>query len=69
MKYQIIEIIETVPWSAGSSNAPADLVAKAKQLAEEGKPATFGKVDGKEEWVVLGTNKDNALYVAYRSAS
>ena len=70
MKIELTETINTVPWSEGVSNAPAELVLKAKQMAEEGQPATFGKVEGNETtWVVVGANSRNQLCAVHRASS
>jgi hypothetical protein len=69
MKIELTEIVNTVPWSEGVSNAPSDVAVKAKQLAEEGKPAIFGKIEGTDAWVVVGANLGNALQVVYRANS
>ena len=67
MKVELTETVLTVPWSEGVQNAPAELVVKAKALAEEGRPATFGKIEGTEMWVVVGSNLNNKLFVQFRS--
>ena len=66
MQLKITETINTVGWSEGVNNAPADLVTKAKAMAEEGKPATFGKIEGTDNWVVISANDKNELSVVLR---
>jgi|WetSurMetagenome_2_1015567.scaffolds.fasta_scaffold301224_2 hypothetical protein len=67
MKFNIIETINTVSWSEGTQNAPAELVTKAKAMADEGKPATFGKIEATQGWVVLSVDEtNNQIYVALR---
>jgi hypothetical protein len=68
MKYEITETIETVGWAEGTNNAPAELVQHARRLAEEGKPATFGKIENTTIWVVLSVDDKNNLYTAYRAS-
>jgi hypothetical protein len=71
MTFNITETIETVAWSEGTNNAPADLVTKAREMVELGEPTTFGKLaSNPNAWVVLGVNKaNNQLYVAHRANS
>ena len=70
MKIELTETINIVPWSEGVNNAPAELVTKAKQMVEEGRPAVFGRVEGNEgTWVVVGSSTTNHLYVTYRANS
>jgi len=70
MTYKITETINTVGWQEGIDQAPPNLVTKAKQMAAEGLPATFGKVaDSPNNWVVLGVNITNQLYIAARADS
>lgn len=65
MIYKITELVDTVSWANGLDNAPAELVAKAKQMADSGAPATFGRSN--EHWVLLSVDStNNQLYIAAR---
>lgn len=67
MRFEITETINTVGWPEGLGNAPADLVTKAKSMTEEGRPTSFGKIEGTETWVVLSVGDKGSLYIAARA--
>jgi hypothetical protein len=67
MRFDITETINTVGWPEGISNAPADLVTKAKAMAEEGRPTAFGKIEGTETWVILSVSDKGSLYITARA--
>jgi hypothetical protein len=50
------------------TNAPAELVTKAKSMIDDEMPVVFGMIlnTDKPKWVLLSVNKDNQLYVAAR---
>jgi hypothetical protein len=58
-----------VSWSEGITNAPAELVTKAKQMADTGVPAVFGKTDTKGPdftWVIVTFDADKCCYKLIR---
>ena len=71
MTYIIKETVNTVPWSEGVTNAPADLVKAAKELAESGLAAVFGKIDSDSErayvWCLLSIGPTGTVRIAKRS--
>lgn len=72
MQYSLTEIVNTVPWNEGITNAPADLVTKAKQMAERGEPVILGKIttDADQPWVILGIEPTvQKLYIVARAHS
>ena len=72
MKYTLTETVETVGWSDAVSNAPADLVKAAREMAERGETSTFAKVmqsDSQFIWVVLTNNAQGQLTIAKRDST
>jgi hypothetical protein len=66
MTYKITETITTLPWLEGLNNAPAELVTRAKIMAEQGTPVNFGKNET-NNWVILSISEANNLaYVVAR---
>lgn len=71
MTYTIQETVETVGWSQGVDTAPAELVKAAKEMAEKGEPATFGKIihqttPASFTWCVISVHANGTLGVVKR---
>ena len=72
MTYIIKETVNAVPWSEGVSNAPAELVKAAKELAESGMAAIFGKIQSDTEnsyvWCIVTAGSTGVVRIAKRGS-
>jgi hypothetical protein len=69
MMYTIQETVDTIGWSQGVDTAPAELVKAAKEMAEKGEMATFGKIlhtPSSFTWCILSVKSNGNMIVAKR---